>query len=142
MVEAIPALTTEKAVSMFEKFKVFTKAELESRAEIKFESYAKAINIEARTMIDMASKQIIPAIIKYTKDLADTVVAVKEAGADASVQAELLTEVSGLLAETKKSAGSIESCRRSGSSYGRGRRSGKILPLRCCTCNGSTSYSG
>ena len=102
MVEAIPALTTEKAVSMFEKFKVFTKAELESRAEIKFESYAKAINIEARTMIDMASKQIIPAIIKYTKDLADTVVAVKEADADASVQAELLTEVSGLLAETKK----------------------------------------
>ena len=102
MVEAIPALTTEKAVSMFEKFKVFTKAELESRAEIKFESYAKAINIEACTMIDMASKQIIPAIIKYTKDLADTVVAVKEAGADASVQAELLTEVSGLLAETKK----------------------------------------
>ena len=102
MVEAIPALTTEKAVSMFEKFKVFTKAELESRAEIKFESYAKAINIEARAMIDMASKQIIPAIIKYTKDLADTVVAVKEAGADASVQAELLTEVSGLLAETKK----------------------------------------
>ena len=102
MVEAIPALTTEKAVSMIEKFKVFTKAELESRAEIKFESYAKAINIEARTMIDMASKQIIPAIIKYTKDLADTVVAVKEAGADASVQAELLTEVSGLLAETKK----------------------------------------
>ena len=102
MVEAITALTTEKAVSMFEKFKVFTKAELESRAEIKFESYAKAINIEARTMIDMASKQIIPAIIKYTKDLADTVVAVKEAGADASVQAELLTEVSGLLAETKK----------------------------------------
>ena len=102
MVEAIPALTTEKAVSMFEKFKVFTKAELESRAEIKFESYAKAINIEARTMIDMASKQIIPAIIKYTKDLADTVVTVKEAGADASVQADLLAEVSGLLTETKK----------------------------------------
>ncbi len=102
MVEAIPALTTDKAVNMFEKFKVFTKAELESRAEIKFESYAKAINIEARTMIDMASKQIIPAIIKYTKDLADTVVTVKEAGADASVQAELLTEISGLLAESKK----------------------------------------
>ena len=102
MVEAIPALTTDKAINMFEKFKVFTKAELESRAEIKFESYAKAFKIEARTMSDMASKQIIPAIIKYTKELADTVVAVKEAGADASVQAELLTEVSGLLAESKK----------------------------------------
>ena len=102
MVEAIPALTTEKTVSMFEKFKVFTRAELESRAEIKYENYSKAINIEARTMIDMASKQIIPAVIKYTKSLADTVVVVKQAGADASVQAELLTEISGLLAEAKK----------------------------------------
>ena len=102
MVEAIPALTTEKTVSMFEKFKVFTRAELESRAEIKYENYSKAINIEARTMIDMASKQIIPAVIKYTKSLADTVVVVNQAGADASVQAELLTDISGLLAETKK----------------------------------------
>ena len=102
MVEAIPALTAEKSVSMFEKFKVFTKAELESRAEIKFENYSKAINIEARTMIDMASKQIVPAVIKYTKSLADTVVVVKEAGADASVQAELLGEISALLTETKK----------------------------------------
>ena len=102
MVEAIPALTTEKSVAMFEKFKVFTRAELESRAEIKYENYSKAINIEARTMIDMASKQIIPAVIKYTKSLADTVVAVKEAGADTAVQSDLLTEVSGLLAEAKK----------------------------------------
>lgn len=102
MVEAIPALTTEKTIKMFEEFKVFTRAELESRAEIKFENYSKAINIEARTMIDMASKQIIPAVIKYTKTLADTVISVKEAGADASVQAELLTEVSSLLNQTKK----------------------------------------
>ena len=102
MVEAIPALTTEKSIAMFERFKVFTRAELESRAEIKYENYSKAINIEARTMIDMASKQIIPAVIKYTKSLADTVVAVKEAGADTTVQSDLLTEVSGLLAEAKK----------------------------------------
>ncbi len=86
---------------MFEKFKVFTKAELESRAEIKYEAYAKAINIEARTMIDMASKQFLPAFIKYTKTLADTVLAVKEAGVDAAVQTEALKEVSALLAETK-----------------------------------------
>ena len=102
MVEAIPALTTDKAVAMFEKFKVFTKAELQSRAEIKYENYAKAINIEARTMIDMASKQFIPAVIKYTKELADTVLAVKAAGADTAVQAELLAEISGLLADTKQ----------------------------------------
>ena len=101
MVEAIPAMTTEKAVELFEKFNVFTRAELESRAEIQYESYAKAINIEARTMIDMASKQIIPAIMKYTKTLADTILSVKAAGADVSVQSELLNEVSALLVETK-----------------------------------------
>lgn len=101
MVEAIPAITTEKAVTLFEKFNVFTKAELESRAEIQFEAYAKAINIEARAMIDIASKQIIPAVMGYTKTLADTINAVKTAGADASVQTSTLTEVSTLLAESK-----------------------------------------
>ena len=102
MVDAIPALVTEKTISLFERYHVFTRAELESRAEIKYENYAKAINIEARTMIDMASKQIIPAIIRYTKTLADTVNSVREAGADFSVQSQLLAEISALLGETKK----------------------------------------
>lgn len=102
MVEAIPAMTTERAVTLFERFHVFTKAELESRAEIQYEAYAKAINIEARTMIDMASKQILPAIIQYTKTLADTVNAVREAGVDASVQMDTLEEVSALLKEMKE----------------------------------------
>ena len=102
MVEAIPAMVTDKAVNLFERFGVFTKAELESRAEIQYETYAKAINIEARTMIDMASKQFMPAFIKYTKTLADTVNAVTAAGADASVQKEVLDEVTVLMGETKK----------------------------------------
>ncbi len=102
MVEAIPALVTEKSIRMFERFKVFTKTELESRAEIKYENYAKAINIEALTMIDMASKQFIPAVVKYTKTLADTVNAVREAGADPTIQMEILNEVSALLAEVKR----------------------------------------
>ncbi len=101
MVEAIPSLTTDKSVQMFEKFKVFTKAELESRAQISYENYSKAINIEAKTMIDMASKDYIPAVMEYSKTLADTVLAVKEAGADASVQEDLLNQISGLLKETK-----------------------------------------
>lgn len=101
MVDAIPALTTDKAIGLFEKFHVFTKAELESRAEIQYETYAKAINIEAKAMIDIASKQIIPAVIKYTKSLADTVNSVTAAGAEASVQSELLAETSGLLSDTK-----------------------------------------
>ena len=70
MVEAIPALVTDKAINMFEEFGVFTRAELESRVEVKYEAYAKAINIEAKAMIDIARKQIIPAVIKYATSLA------------------------------------------------------------------------
>ncbi len=101
MVEAVESLTTDKAVRLFEKFHIFTKAELESREEVLYETYAKTINIEALTMIDMASRQIIPAVVRYTKSLADTVIAVKDAGADASVQAKLLDQVSSGLAQTK-----------------------------------------
>ena len=70
---------------------MFTRAELESRAEIQYEIYAKAINIEAKAMIDIATKQIIPAVIKYTTVLAESINAVKAAGAvDVSVQMDLL----------------------------------------------------
>ena len=108
MVDAIPALVEEKSVELFEKFHVFTRAELHSRAEIKYEAYAKAINIEARTMIDIASKHIIPAVIRGTKVLADTVNAVVQAGVDAEVPRELLVETSGLLKETKEALGRLE----------------------------------
>jgi glutamine synthetase len=102
MVDAVPALTTEKAIALFEKFNVFTEAELASRGEILYENYSKALNIEARTMIDMAGKQIIPAVIKYTTALANSINAVKAAGdVDISTQADLLKEVSALLSETK-----------------------------------------
>ena len=93
MIEAAGTLTTDKAVRLFEKFHIFTKVELESREEIIYETYAKTINIEALAMIDMAGKQIIPAVVKYSRSLADTVNAVKEAGADPAVQAELLQRV-------------------------------------------------
>ena len=101
MVDAIPALVTYKAVKLFESFGVFTKAELESRVEIQYEAYSKAINIEAKSMIDIASKQIIPSVISYTTELAGSVAAVKEAGADASVQSDLLTEISSYLKDMK-----------------------------------------
>ena len=100
-VEAVETLLTEKSVKLFEKFGIFTKVELESRAEVLYETYVKTINIEARTMIDMASKQYIPAIIDYTKTLADAVIAVQSVGADASVQKNLLVEVSEKLTKAK-----------------------------------------
>lgn len=108
MVDAIPALIEEKSVEMFEKFHVFTRTELNSRAEIKYEAYAKAVNIEARTMIDIASKHIIPAVIRGTKVLAETVNAVVQAGVDADVQKELLEETSRLLKETKHALNELE----------------------------------
>ena len=108
MIEAAGTLTTDKAVKLFEKFHIFTKVELESREEIIYETYAKTINIEALAMIDMAGKQIIPAVIKYSKFLADTVNAVKAAGADAAVQLELLKEVSKNLAAMQSALAKLE----------------------------------
>ena len=108
MVDAIPALTTDKAVALFERFHVFTRAELLSRAEIQYETYAKAINIEAKAMIDIASKQIIPAVVRYTKTLADTVNSLMTAGASANVQLELLKETTALLEETKAALAALE----------------------------------
>ena len=109
-IEAAPTLTTDKAVKLFEKFGIFTRVELESREEIIYETYAKTINIEALTMIDMAGKDIIPAVAAYTGELANTVVTVKEAGAPATAQTELLVEVDSLLAEAKKALKHLEEC--------------------------------
>ncbi len=104
MVDAIPALTADDSVAMFEKFGVFTKTELESRSEVEYETYSKKINIEAKTMIDIISKQVIPAVIKYTTVLADSITSVTAAvpSADVSTQREKLTEVSKLLTEANK----------------------------------------
>ena len=93
-IEAADSLTTEAGVRLYERFGIFTKKELESRQEIIYETYAKSINIEALTMIDMAGRKIIPAVIKYSRMLADTVNSVKAAGGDASVEAGQLREVS------------------------------------------------
>ncbi len=102
MIEAASTITTDKAVALFEKFGIFTRVELESREEIIYETYAKTINIEALTMIDMAGKDIIPAVASYAGELANSVIAIKEAGATAAAQMEMLEEVDGLLAEAKK----------------------------------------
>jgi len=109
-VEAASALTTEKSIRLFAKFGIFTKAELESREEIVYETYSKTMNIEALTMIDMAKKQILPAVIGYTKTLADTVIAVKEAGAPADVQIQLLQDVSEKLSQAKNALTTLEEC--------------------------------
>ncbi|MCI9516853.1 MAG: glutamine synthetase type III [Lachnospiraceae bacterium] len=108
MVEAIPALVTDRAVELFGKFGVFTRAELESRVEIQYEGYAKAINIEARSMIDIASKHIIPAVMRFARNVAGTANEIKQAGADATVPMNLLRETTQLLSETKMALAKLE----------------------------------
>ena len=104
MVDAIPALTDEHTIAIFEKHHVLSKAELQSRAEIHYEAYAKAINIEARTMIDMVSKQYIPSVVRFITEVAQSINQVKAASsmADTSVQEEILIQCSSLLADAKK----------------------------------------
>ncbi|ETP71128.1 glutamine synthetase [Lachnospiraceae bacterium JC7] len=101
MVDAIPALTTEKAVKLFKEFGIYTQSELESRKEVEYEHYVKVTNIEARAMINISGKQIIPAVIHYTTRLADSINKVLTAcpGADVSVQQRLLDRASKLLSD-------------------------------------------
>lgn len=103
MVDATASLLYPKTIEMFERQHVYTKTELESRAEINYEAYAKAINIEAKTMIHMASKEYIPAIISYVTSLGDSInsISVACAEADLSVQKDLLTTCSSLLAKAQ-----------------------------------------
>ena len=102
MVDAIPELVTDKTIGMFRKFGVFSEAELQSRAEVKYEFYAKTINIEAKAMINVASKQIIPAVVQYAGILAETVCRIQAAGAGTdTVARRLLVRTTELLDETQ-----------------------------------------
>ena len=102
MVNAIPALTTEKAENLFTKFNIYTKSELEARAEIMYETYAKVLKIETQTMIHMAGKHYIPAAIHYCTRLGQSIAAVTGAGVDAPVQKELLEKCSALLTQASE----------------------------------------
>ena len=101
MVDAIPALTTEKAEKLYTRFNIYTKSELVSRTEIMYETYAKVVKIEAQTMIHMAGKHYIPAAVRYTARLAKSYNAVFAAcpTANVSVQQSLLIRCSDLLAK-------------------------------------------
>ena len=87
-VEAISAIVSEKTVKLYESFNVFTRAELEARLEIEYEAYSKAINIEAKTMLNMAGKSLLPAIMKYSGDLAKSIKAVNDLGLDVTPEEE------------------------------------------------------
>ena len=109
IVDAVPALLTPKAEALFTKFGIYTKAELEARAEIMYETYAKVLKIEAKTMTHMAGKHYVPAAITYTTRLAESITAVTAAcpQADLTVQRELLEKVSLRLTAATKALNSL-----------------------------------
>jgi glutamine synthetase len=108
MVEAVPYLASEKSVSIFERLGVMNKAELEARAEVMLENYAKKINIEALTMIEMANEEIIPAVMSYQAELAKGAAEIKALGIEPSVQISLLKTISDKLAELKAATVALE----------------------------------
>lgn len=95
-VDVLPQYLVEKNLKMFEKFKVFTKTEVESRYEILLDNYSKTMNIEALTMIDMARKQILPAVLEFTKNICDTMASKKAAGLATPVEEKLANKLSSL----------------------------------------------
>jgi glutamine synthetase len=107
-VDALKALVTDKAQNLFEKYKVLSHKELHSRYEIYIETYAKQINIEALTAIDMAKKQLIPAAVEYATFLADSVSSFKAVSVPASVQEDILKKLGVLMASSYKTLGGLE----------------------------------
>jgi glutamine synthetase len=109
-VAAIPAWITDKAVKMFEKHAVLSKVEVHSRYEIYLESYVKQINIEALTMLDIAKRQIVPAVIKYTSKIADSIAKVKTASVKANTAAQetLLVELTNIFNSFTQNVAALE----------------------------------
>ena len=107
-VDATSVLADPEVIKLFEKHGVFSAVELAAREEVGYENYSKAINIEARTMIDMVKKEIIPAVMEYTTTVAKSVAAVKAVGADASVQEQVLKEITTELSKLDASVVKLE----------------------------------
>ncbi|HEY5562425.1 MAG TPA: glutamine synthetase III [Clostridiaceae bacterium] len=109
-VESIKALISEKNLLVMEKHGVLSRVEMHSRYEISLENYSKSINIEALTTVEIAKRQILPAVIKFTTSLATSINAINSTGVatDISTQTELLIEVSALAASLKKNTTILE----------------------------------
>ena len=103
-IESIKALIDPHTIEVMERNRIYSKIELESCADIYYDNYCKVCNIEAKTMIEMASKQYIPSVMKYMNNLAQTLSNIKQASdkVDISVIEKTLIDTSKLLVEAKE----------------------------------------
>lgn len=106
-VDAIPCLTAEKNVELFKKFGVYTEVELHARQEILLENYSKVINIEALTAADMAKTEILPAVMKFSKDICDIAASKKAIGIEPVVETALAKKLNDLTTALSEKAGAL-----------------------------------
>ncbi len=107
--EALAHFLDKKNIALFTENQIFSETELRSRYEIMLENYCKLINIEALTMVDMARREILPAVSSYVKSLADTVAAVKEtSGCEASFELETMKKLNSLNASALAKVKALE----------------------------------
>ncbi|MBR2623373.1 MAG: glutamine synthetase III [Clostridia bacterium] len=108
--DALPHFVDEKNVTLFTAHKVYTEREMRSRLEILLQSYCNLINIEAQTMVEMAKKEILPAVSQYSKQLSDTVLSKKAVsnGFDCTYETDTLTEIVQLTASAHANVKALE----------------------------------
>ena len=106
-IDAIPQLVTPEAIEVFEKFGVFNERELRSREEVRYETYALTVSVEAKLTLELASTVILPAAIRYQTELAQNVATLKAAGVDADTT--LLAAVSAPISELTSALTALKS---------------------------------
>ena len=109
--DALKHLLDEKNVKLFTSHEVYTETELEARHEVLLENYCKIINIEALTMLDMAHKDILPAMSAYSKDLTDAALdkAKLDAGIDVSYEKDTVKKLAAMTGDMYRQVGKLES---------------------------------
>lgn len=108
--EALPCFVDEKNIQLFTNHKVYTKTEMHSRYEILLENYCKTLHIEALTMLDMVKKFVIPSVVNYQSDLADTVLKKKSiTGVTSGLEEAMLSKISRLSDSLYKKLEDLES---------------------------------
>ncbi|MGE4584029.1 MAG: glutamine synthetase III [Sphaerochaeta sp.] len=96
-VSALPQMISAQSLALFKKQNVFTKSEITSRLEIYLQTYSKQINIEASIMVEMCRKQIIPAVIRYVGNLADSIAKQENLGLEVTAQRQVITTIQSAL---------------------------------------------
>ena len=108
--EALPYYLADKNVALFTKHRVYTRTEMEARYEIHLENYSKILNIEALTMLEMARRDIMPAVSSYLRELSETAAAIHAASvtADCSYEESIIPEMSALLGDAYRKVRSLD----------------------------------